>query len=1037
MASSNYNPLPTPFFDWKHNDHAEAFINYKEWMEMHLISQPKITADIQWSTIVLNMGEKGRELWKNFGISQERRKDPENVWAAFEQHFTPSNTFWSFREETYRIQPQGQKETCDALEARINLLLKRCKYDAAVEEIKKQEMFLIACKYFEVKKLIRESKPDLKFQEIMDKARMHERACKEYGHHKNPQDEPGSVGNPLAVDSRNFTKGKKTRGKKDTRRVHSRESNHSSSRNSSPGRPRTGGSVPMLSRPCDFCAKLHAKSKNACPAYGKKCPKCGHQNHFAQCCKRRSKDGRPRTPSRGRSPGHGHDRRRSFSGRRHHRSFSKDSRDGRRSYSKERRSSSRNRYDVTASSCMVGEEDEYFSHCMFNYAVEVAELGTEDLDIDDGDGLTSHIAKLELFSSTAKISSKIMAKANSGSEVNILPRRTLDLLGLKVNDLHHTSVSLLTYDKRSMSVLGKIGLQVLEPYSKKSTRALFFVTRQDNIPLIGYALTKKLALLNAPNFAQRRTIAAMGTSKPNPSRKKREGQERRSGTSKGHHRRSPLRDRTFGKDHRGEDVPFYKQLDEWTDPTEARRPADAQDAELPGAGLPEPQESPSSPAAHPPMDTRIEGIDHLKKLFPTSFDTLGNLPGKYHMHLDPTVKPVQHARRLVPIEKREKIEKELQEMVRKGVITPQIEPTPWVSSLTYPVKSNGQLRICLDPKDLNKAVIRENHKAPTLQEITHKLSGAMYFSKLDAQKGFWSVHLDHPSSVLTTFNTHKGRFRFLRMPFGLKMSQDVFQMKMDQIIERVPGVIAIHNDIAVYGRTKEEHDRHLLLLMTTCHRFGLVFNSAKCDIKKEKIAFYGKMFTQRGIEPDPAKIQGITDMPPPRNIKELQSFLGMVNFMQPFIPHLSHHSSPLRMMLKKENEFVWTKQENSSFQQIKTLIRKTSFLSYYDRHKPVIVQADASQYGIGAALIQDGKPVAFASKSLSATEQRYANIEREMLSVVFACERFHTYLSGRTFLIQNDHKPLEMIQLKNLKAAPPRLQRMLLRIQSYDCVLPL
>ena len=206
----------------------------------------------------------------------------------------------------------------------------------------------------------------------------------------------------------------------------------------------------------------------------------------------------------------------------------------------------------------------------------------------------------------------------------------------------------------------------------------------------------------------------------------------------------------------------------------------------------------------------MRDIISLKFAFPQSFDTTGNMPGVYTIHLDPSVPPVQHACRKVPIECREAIEKLLQDMVDQKIIAPVTEPMEWVSSLTYPQKPDGSLRICLDPRDLNKAIIREHYKAPTRDEITHKLSGAKVFSKLDAKDGFWSIHLDTQSSYLTTFNTHKGCYRFLRMPFGLKMSQDVFQMQMDQITDRLPGVIAIHDDICVFGKDTAEHDNNLL-----------------------------------------------------------------------------------------------------------------------------------------------------------------------------------------------------------------------------------
>ena len=203
------------------------------------------------------------------------------------------------------------------------------------------------------------------------------------------------------------------------------------------------------------------------------------------------------------------------------------------------------------------------------------------------------------------------------------------------------------------------------------------------------------------------------------------------------------------------------------------------------------------------------------------------MPGKYSIQLDPIVPPVQHTRCKVPIHNKEEIEKKLKEMEQLQRIAPVTRPTEWVSSITYPTKPDGSLRICLSPQHLNKAIIREHYKAHTLEEISHQLAGATVFSKLDAKNGFRSIHMDTPSSYLTTFNTHKGRYRFLRMPFGLKMSQDVFQMRMDNITERLAGIIVIHVDICILGKTQLEHDENLLQLIKVAQKNGLVFNSNK------------------------------------------------------------------------------------------------------------------------------------------------------------------------------------------------------------------
>ena len=171
--------------------------------------------------------------------------------------------------------------------------------------------------------------------------------------------------------------------------------------------------------------------------------------------------------------------------------------------------------------------------------------------------------------------------------------------------------------------------------------------------------------------------------------------------------------------------------------------------------------------------------------------------------------------------------------------------------------------------------------------------------------------------------------------------------------------------------------------------------------------------------------------------QELQSFLGATNYLQTFMPHLSHHTELLWVLLKKENTFAWDQNVNDSFQRIKGLLKNSLLkpLQYYNRNKPVILQYDALLKGLGACTLQDGKPIAFTSKSLMDTETRYMNIERELLAIVFRCKKFHTYLYGRSFVVESDHKPLEMICLKNLISAPVRLQRMLLRLQQYDMVI--
>ena len=362
---------------------------------------------------------------------------------------------------------------------------------------------------------------------------------------------------------------------------------------------------------------------------------------------------------------------------------------------------------------------------------------------------------------------------------------------------------------------------------------------------------------------------------------------------------------------------------------------------------PTPQELPRSkehPIFHKPGSIKISSVEDLLKLYPNSFDRLGSLKGEYDIKVDPTVPPVQHARRKVPIESKAAIEEAIDYMVKQDILEPQIEPTPWVSSVTYPVKSTGEVRPCLDARDLNKAIIRENHKPQTVEEIAHQLAGAVVFTKADPLKAFLQVHLTEESSKLLVINTHKGRYRFKRMPFGAKMSQNVFQMKMDLIMERCPGVISIHDDIVVYGVSKEDHDANLVNLLNVAQIEGLVLNSKKLELKRPRVSFFGAEYSVEGMHPCPKKIQGITEMTPPTDKQQLASFIGMVTYMGNFVPHLSHHTEPLHAMLKQEAIFAWDEMANTSFQKIKDLIAKSATKppQYYDRRKPVTVQADAS-----------------------------------------------------------------------------------------------
>ena len=273
------------------------------------------------------------------------------------------------------------------------------------------------------------------------------------------------------------------------------------------------------------------------------------------------------------------------------------------------------------------------------------------------------------------------------------------------------------------------------------------------------------------------------------------------------------------------------------DPNLIHKPNDK--GKLPGSRV--------APIYHEPGTVSCKTVEDLKKLYPNSFDRLGSLKGEYNIWVDPAVKPATHASRKVPIESKEAIDRELDYLIEEEIITEQVEPTPWVSSVTFPRKPNGEVRVCLDPSNLNKAIIREYHKPMTVEEIAQELAGATVYTKTDTLKAFLQIHLTLKASLLMTFNSHHGRLQFLRMPFGAKMSQDVFQLWMDAILEQCPGVIGIHDDMVIFGVDQEDHDANLINLLNVCQKEGLVLNSKKLELRREKVTFFGAEYSSQGM----------------------------------------------------------------------------------------------------------------------------------------------------------------------------------------------
>ena len=413
---------------------------------------------------------------------------------------------------------------------------------------------------------------------------------------------------------------------------------------------------------------------------------------------------------------------------------------------------------------------------------------------------------------------------------------------------------------------------------------------------------------------------------------------------------------------------------------------------------------------------------------------IGCMPGEYEIKLDSNAKPVVHPPRSVPAAIRDQVRKELDHLEHCKIIAKVVEPTDWVNSMVVVRKKNGRVRICIDPSDLNRAIRREHFPMSTIEDIATRLHGSKWFSTLDANSGYFQIRLTEDSSKLTTFNTPFGRYRYLRMPMGLKCAAELFQREMQSQFGDIPGVEVVVDDILIHGKSESEHNAILEKVMQKARKIGLKLNSEKSRIGLPEVNYVGHRLTGEGLKPTAERVAAIVNMRPPENISELETILGMIAYVSKFIPGLSTLNAPLRD-LKKREDWAWGAEEQKALDAIKKALTSNTVLKYYDVNKPVVLSVDASSRGLGAALIQDKAVVAYASRSLTDTECKYAQIEKEALAVVFGCTKFHKMLYGRNFVVESDHKPLEVILNKSILSAPMRVQRMMLKLQPYSFTL--
>ena len=439
--------------------------------------------------------------------------------------------------------------------------------------------------------------------------------------------------------------------------------------------------------------------------------------------------------------------------------------------------------------------------------------------------------------------------------------------------------------------------------------------------------------------------------------------------------------------------------------------------------------------AGPELAQSVSATD-FTSTFPEVFEGTGLIKNvEVKLHVKENAVPYSVPNRRLPLALHSQVKKELDKMVEDDIITPVSDPTPWCSPIVVVKKKDDKIRICCDYRELNKYVKRQHFPIPRLDDLLASVTNAECFSLLDCKSAYYQVRVSSDSQHFLTFGTPFGRYTFKRLPFGICTAPEIFQKVMSDMLSDLPGVVVYIDDILVFGSCPKEHNERVTAVLEILSKNGVCVKAEKCIFGSSQVDFLGHSLSKDGISPSPKKVESVNSMTLPCTKPQLRSFLGLASYVgHKFVPNLAQITRPLWNLVQKcsPEKLSWSDNDKLAFQNTKNAISRISTLAWFKSGEESVLQTDASGTAIAAVLMQNGLPVAYASRMLTETEKRYSQLEREFLGIVFGLLKFRQIVLGNSCVVQTDHKAIIALMDKRIDTLPLRLQRWILKIQEFS-----